>query len=99
MGAAAARGVRARRAGAEAQADEALGRALPGVSASASYTRNQWEVAFGGLTVVPRDQREASAVLAVPLLDLAKFARISAANRSAEAAAHRAEATARATEA
>jgi outer membrane protein TolC len=89
----------ANRAGAEAQADEALGRALPALSASAVYTRNQWEVAFGGLTVVPRDQRDASAVLAVPLLDLAKFSRISAANRSAEAAAHRAEAVARATEA
>ena len=89
----------ANRAGAEAQADEALGRALPGLTASASYTRNQWEVAFGGLTVVPRDQRDASVVLGVPLIDLAKFARISAANRTAEAAAHRAEATARATEA
>jgi len=89
----------ANRQGAEAQADEALGRALPSLSASATYTRNQWEVAFGGLLVVPRDQRDANAVLAVPLLDLAKFARISAADRAAEAAAHRAEATARATEA
>ena len=89
----------ANRAGAEAQADEALGRALPGLSASATYTRNQWEVSFGGLTVLPRDQRDAIAVLSVPLIDLAKFARISAANRTAEAAAHRAEATARATEA
>jgi outer membrane protein TolC len=89
----------ANQAGTEARADEALGRALPGVSASASYTRNQWEVSFGGLTLVPQDQRDASATLMVPLVDLAKFTRIAAANRSAEAAGHQREATARATEA
>jgi outer membrane protein TolC len=65
----------------------------------ASYTRNQWDVSFGGLAVLPRDQREAGATLSVPLIDLAKFARISAANRTAEAAAHRQEAVARETEA
>jgi outer membrane protein TolC len=79
---------------AAAQAGEALGRALPGVSASAAYTRNQREVSFGGLVVTPRDQRDASITLTVPLVDLAKFAGIAAARRSAEAAAQRREATA-----
>lgn len=89
----------ANHAGAEARADEALGHALPGLSASATYTRNQWEVTFGGLTITPRDQRDAVATLMVPLVDLAKFTRISAAARSAEAAGYQREAIARATEA
>ncbi|HET6147874.1 MAG TPA: TolC family protein [Polyangia bacterium] len=89
----------ANRAGAEARADEALGGALPGLSAAATYARNQWEVSVGGRAILPRDQFDATVTLAVPLVDLAKFARISAANRSAEAAANRQEATARETEA
>jgi outer membrane protein TolC len=89
----------ANRAAAEARADEALGRALPGLAAAATYTRNQWEVSFGALKVLPRDQFDASATLSVPLIDLAKFARISAAGRSAEAAANRQQAVARDTEA
>src|SRR5205814_2092037 len=72
----------ANRDGAEARASQAFGSALPGLSATASYTRNQWEVSFGGMPVLPRDQRDASVNVAVPLLDLAKFARISAARRS-----------------
>ena len=88
----------ANRAGAEARADEAFGRALPGLSAAASYARNQWEVSVGGRAISPRDQLDAAVTVAVPLVDLAKFARISAANRSAEAAANRQEATARETE-
>jgi outer membrane protein TolC len=89
----------ANRAQAEAQAGESLGRALPGFSAAGSYTRNQREVAFGGTTVVARDQWDAALVLEVPLIDLGRFARISAANRAAEAATHRREATALETEA
>jgi outer membrane protein TolC len=89
----------ANRAGADARADEAFGRALPGLSAGATYTRNQWDVSFGGLEVLPRDQLDASVSVAVPLVDLAKFARIAAAHRSADAAASRQEATERATEA
>ena len=67
----------ANREGAEARADEAFGRALPGVSAAGTYTRNQWEVSFGELKVLPRDQLDAAVTLAVPLVDLAKFARVS----------------------
>ena len=88
----------ANHAGAEARADEAFGRALAALSAAATYTRNQWDVNFGGLEVAPRNQRDAAATLAVPLVDLAKFARISAADRIAEAAAHREQAVARETE-
>ena len=89
----------ANHAGAEARADEALGRALPSLSAVATYSRNQWEVSFGGLAVLPRDQLDASVAVAVPLVDLARFARIAAANRSAEASGHRQEAIAREAEA
>jgi outer membrane protein TolC len=93
------REVEANRSLADAQAGEMVARALPGVSATATYTRNQWDVSFVGLSVLPRDQLDASAILSVPLVDLAKFARISGANRSAEAAAHQQEATARQVEA
>jgi outer membrane protein TolC len=89
----------AARDSADARADEAFGRALPGLVATASYTRNQWDVNVGGLALLPRDERDAMVTLAVPLVDLAKFARIAAADRSAEAASHRQEAIARATEA
>jgi outer membrane protein TolC len=92
------REARANEAGAEAQADEALGRALPGLLASGTYSRNEWEVSVGGLALVPRDQLDGNVTLAVPLIDLAKFARISAARRSAEAAGHRQRAVARASE-
>jgi outer membrane protein TolC len=89
----------ANRDGAAALAGEALGRALPALSASATYTRNQREVSFGGMQVTPRDQRDASLTLTVPLVDLARFARVSAARRSAEAAAHGQQAAALETEA
>jgi outer membrane protein TolC len=87
------REAQANREAAEAQAGEALGRALPGVGATGAYTRNQREVAFGGLVVAPRDQWDANITLTVPLVDLAKFARISAARRAAEAAEQRRAAT------
>ncbi|HVY38552.1 MAG TPA: TolC family protein [Polyangia bacterium] len=86
-------------AAAEARASESFGRALPGVSASASYTRNQWNVEFGGLAVLPQNEWDAAVAVTVPLIDLAKFARISSADRSADAAAQRQEATAREIEA
>lgn len=86
-------------AAADAHASEAFGRALPGLSAAATYTRNQWDVEFGGLEVVPLNQWDASAALTVPLIDVAKFARISAADRTADAAAQRREATGREVEA
>lgn len=85
----------ANRALAESQAGESTARALPGLSAGATYTRNQWDVSFAGLSVMPRNQFDAAVTLSVPLIDLAKFARISAANRFAEAAAHQRDAVAR----
>ena len=82
-------------AAADARASETFGRALPGLSAAASYTRNQWEVEFGGLAVLPANELDAAVAVTVPLVDLAKFARISAADRTAEAAVRRQEATGR----
>lgn len=84
---------------AEAQAGESTARALPGLSAAATYTRNQWDVSFVGLSVMPRNQFDAGATLSVPLVDLAKFARISASNRLAEASAEQQAATSLAVEA
>src|ERR1700674_3121281 len=64
----------------EAQADSALGRVLPGVSARGSYTRNQYgsQIDIAPLaqppqpvTLVPTDQWDGSATLKVPLIDLA----------------------------
>src|SRR6266851_2491537 len=78
----------------EAQADSALGRVLPGVTARGSYTRNQYgsqiDLAQPGqppqpVTLVPRDQWDGSATLKVPLIDLAGFRRVSAAKTSAQA--------------
>src|SRR5438045_9716971 len=81
----------------EAQADSTLGRVLPGISARGSYTRNQYsssiDIAPPGqapqpITVVPSDQWDGSATLRVPLIDLAGFTRISAAESDVQAAAH-----------
>ena len=44
----------ASREGAEAQAGEVLGRALPALSAAGGYTRNQWEVSVGTLALSRR---------------------------------------------
>jgi outer membrane protein TolC len=84
---------------ADARAAEAFGRALPGISAGATYTRNQWDVEFGGLAVLPRNEWDAAVAVTVPLIDLAKFARISAGNRSADAAVQRQQAAEREVEA
>jgi outer membrane protein TolC len=90
---------RADHAAADARAGEALGRALPAISAAGAVSRNQWEVTVGGVTFVPRDQIDGAATLTVPLLDLARFARVSAANRSADSAGYRQQAVARVVEA
>jgi outer membrane protein TolC len=86
-------------AAADARSGEALGRALPALSAAATYTRNQWEVTVGGVTFVPRDQIDGAATLSVPIIDLARFARVSTANRLADSAAYQQQAVARETEA
>jgi outer membrane protein TolC len=87
----------ARQAGAESGV--ALGRALPRLSLGASYTRNEYASSFplpggGAVTVTPRDQWSGTAALQVPLVDLASFARISAARRAARAAVAQEAATA-----
>lgn len=85
-----------------AQADAALGRVLPGVSARAGYTRNQYEsrftLALPGLpaqssTITPLDQLSGNATLNVPLVDLASFRRIDAARTSEREAGRRLDAT------
>jgi outer membrane protein TolC len=89
-----------RQLGAEAQA--ALGRALPRLSLGGAYTRNEFETTLrlpgdGGpgttVTVTPRDQLDGAATLDVPLVDLASFARIAAARTSAGASAQQQAAT------
>ncbi|HMC34778.1 MAG TPA: TolC family protein, partial [Myxococcales bacterium] len=85
-----------------AQADAALGRVLPGVSARGAYTRNQFssqiDLAAPGqpsqvVTIVPRDQWDGSATLNVPLIDLANFRRVGAQKTSAEGAARQLDST------
>ena len=76
----------------QAQADLALGRVLPGVTARASITRNQYDSYFNvpppgsRITIVPLIQRDAFATLTVPLIDLAGFERTAAAKTFANAA-------------
>ena len=83
----------ATRDAASADADAALGRALPGVSLKGTYTHNQYEVGLGGLTITPQNQIDGFATVGVPLVDLSKFARIAGANRAADAAKEKEKAT------
>ncbi len=94
---------RAVRGQARAEADAALGRALPRLSLRGAYTRNEFETtvqlpdAGGGpartVTITPIDQVDGTATLDVPLVDLASFARIAAARTSARASATQEAAT------
>src|SRR2546421_1606237 len=92
----------------QAQALSTLGRVLPGIGARGSYTRNQYssviDLAPPGVpgqppprpqpvTLVPRDQWDGSATVTVPLIDLAGFRRVGAANSSARAAAYQLDST------
>src|SRR5258708_38533269 len=75
----------------DAQADAALGSRLPGVTARATYARNQYQsqIALPGFpttTLVPTDQWDGSATLSVPLVDLAGFRRLAAAKTNVDAA-------------
>src|SRR4051812_24807587 len=73
-----------------AQSDVAIGRVLPGLFARAAYTRNQYEspAPLGGVTypLIPRSQFDGSAVIPVPLIDVAGWRRAKAADTSEEAA-------------
>ena len=81
----------------KADAFTALGSQLPGVSVRANYTRNQYEnqIAIEGrqILIQPKDLWTGAATLNVPLIDLANFQRIAAANTNAESYARRLEAT------
>lgn len=87
-----------------AEADAALGRALPSLSLRGEYTRNELESTLtfpdpgGGpattVTLTPRHQLDGIARLDVPLVDLASFARVGAARTSARASAREEQATA-----
>jgi outer membrane protein TolC len=90
---------RAEQAAADARAGETLGRALPAISAVGTISRNQWEVVVGGATFVPLNQVDGTVAVAVPLLDLTRFVRVSAANRLADSASFRQQEVARAVEA
>ena len=88
---------------AQGQARSSLGRALPGFTARATYTRNQFAVTFDlplgadvppvALTIQPLDQLDGYLTLNVPLVDLASFQRIASASSSADSAAKQAAAT------
>jgi outer membrane protein TolC len=90
---------RAEQAAAAARSGEALGHALPAISAVGTYARNEREVAIGGATFVPLNQVDGSVAVTVPLLDLTRFVRVSAANRLADSAAYREQEVAREAEA
>jgi outer membrane protein TolC len=78
-----------------AEAEGALGRALPRLTLRGTYSRNQFDTTLefsepgGGparsVTLTPKDQLDGTATLDVPLVDLSSFARISAARTSARA--------------
>ncbi len=87
---------RATRRQASAEAEAALGRALPRLSLRGGYTQNQYGTAVdlpgadgappARVTITPSGQLDGSVTLDVPLIDLASFARISAARTAARAA-------------
>ena len=81
-----------------AQALVALGRQLPGVSAEASYVRNRYHVLLTIPGAEPLETQKlnvwsGNVTLRVPLVDLASFQRITAANTNAEGFAHALEST------
>ena len=86
-------------AGAEqrsAEADVAEGRLYPAFTAAGSYTRNQHEVSLvlpgelggGGerMVIQPQDQLDGALTVSVPVIDIAAWRRVSAANAAADAA-------------
>ena len=84
------------------EASVALGRLLPTASASAAYTRNQYEVnvtrpdATGQpvtAVITPLNQLEANISLRVPVIDVGGWMRLSASHSAENAAKLRAEAT------
>jgi len=87
----------------KAQADVALGRVLPGLSARGNYVRNQFQGSITAptdpaapprtITITPYDQLTGSATVSATLIDLTNFLRVAAAETGAEASAKQLEAT------
>jgi outer membrane protein TolC len=87
----------------QAQADVALGRVLPGISAKLNYVRNQYQSAVSvpidptqpaqRIVITPYNLWTGSGTVSVPLIDLAGFQRAAAGNTAAESSAKQAEAT------
>lgn len=77
----------------DAQVDLALGRVLPGVRATGSYTRNEYTsvIVIPGfpqpITITPFNQWTGSGTVTVTLVDLANFTRVGAARKSAASTA------------
>jgi outer membrane protein TolC len=76
-----------------AEAKQAAWKLGPAFSAKAAYTRNQYESVYMGVTVLPHDQLDATLSLTVPIVDVASWLRVGAADATAEAAKVRAQAT------
>jgi outer membrane protein TolC len=84
----------------DAEADAALGRLTPAISARGIYTRNQDEVAITlpndtqqRLVITPLNQLDAVFQLDVPIIDLANYHRYKSARALAESASAQREAT------
>jgi len=73
-----------------AEVDLAWGKVLPALTARGAYTRNQYESklppTFGGATLTPLNQLDATFTVDVPLIDIAGWSRVAAAKATAEAA-------------
>jgi outer membrane protein TolC len=86
----------------EAQADVAIGRVLPGISAQGTYLRNQYQSSISvpldptappqTVVITPHDQWNGSATVSVPLVNLANFQRIAASRTATDALVKQAEA-------
>jgi outer membrane protein TolC len=83
----------------EAEAQSATGRLYPSVTATGTYTRNQYEVAITlpgttqSITIQPQNQLDGALTLTVPVIDLGGLERIRAAKATAEAASLNGKAT------
>jgi outer membrane protein TolC len=78
----------------DADVGVALGRFLPSLAATASYTRNQYEVAFNGATfgfpgnllIQPQNQLDANVLLTVPVINVGAWEQKAAAGATRDAA-------------
>jgi outer membrane protein len=82
--------------------DQQWGALLPTLSANGGYTRNQFEAIVDvpsgptstqRITIIPRDQFEATLKAELPLVDVSRWMKVSAASATAEAATAREQAS------